>query len=60
MAEKIDRSKIKEPREVSGWGEDGRGGSQDDDDIAKKTEKNPEFQRDEGPARTSGGTPEGE
>lgn len=49
MAEQIDRDKLKEPSEVSGWGrkEDGRS-PQDYSDIAKKTDKNAEFDPDIG------------
>lgn len=44
MDEQIDRSKVKDPSEVSGWGPDKDGHSrQDYSDIARKTEKNVEF-----------------
>ena len=44
MDERIDRSKLKDPSEVSGWGrrDDGRA-LQDSSDIAKKSERNVEF-----------------
>lgn len=38
--QKIDRKKIKDPREVSGWNE---GGGQDFSDMARGTERNAEF-----------------
>ena len=44
MAEPIDRDKLKDPSEVSGWGqkEDGRS-PQDYSDIARHTDRNVEF-----------------
>jgi hypothetical protein len=44
MAEPIDRSKVKDPSEVSGWGrkEDGRS-PQDYSDIARQADRNVEF-----------------
>jgi hypothetical protein len=46
MAEKIDREKLKDPSEVSGWGPSHKKGdkaSQDSSDISKKADVNAEF-----------------
>ena len=44
MPEEIDRDKLKDPSEVSGWGRKEDGSSpQDYSDIARKTDKNAEF-----------------
>lgn len=43
---KIDRTKLKEPAEVSGWGPDGDGhDKQDMGDIAKGSPVKPEFEQ---------------
>lgn len=52
--DRIDRSKLKDPEDVSGWGE---GGGQDFSDIARDTGRNAEFVPPHGhPAEISPGT----
>jgi hypothetical protein len=59
MAEPIDRSKVRDPSEVSGWGpREGQRSRQDYDDIARVSETKPEFERGRSTSRgRADGTP---